>query len=115
MLEDWGQVVAFDPGQVLRPASLDELKAIVERGDPLRVLGSLHSCSQIVVADTVLDPTGLPKSIEFDDGDGAVVATANVTFDEFNAALGRRGKSVTATGGTHHQTLAGLISTATAP
>jgi FAD/FMN-containing dehydrogenase len=57
----------------------------------------------------------MPRAIDFDAGDGAVVATANVTLHEFLAALSRRGKSVTATGGTDHQTLAGLISTGTAP
>ena len=45
----------------------------------------------------------------------AVTATANVSLHEFLAELGRHGKSVTATGGTDHQTLAGLISTGTAP
>ena len=38
-----------------------------------------------------------------------------MTLHDFLAELGRRGKSVTATGGTDHQTLAGLISTGTAP
>ena len=67
------------------------------------------------MADAILDTSGLPKTIEFDDGDAAVEASANVSLHDFLAVLGRRGKSVTATGGTDHQTLAGLISTATAP
>ena len=101
---------------------MDELKAMLEqihRGEVgngrVRVLGSLHSCSKIVVSDTVLDVAGLPKTIELEAGDEAVVASANVTLHEFLAELGRRGKSVTATGGTDEQTLAGLISTGTAP
>ena len=81
----------------------------------MRVPGSLHSCSEIVVSDTLLDISALPKSIELEDGDAAVTATANVSLHEFLAELGRHGKSVTATGGTDHQTLAGLISTGTAP
>jgi FAD/FMN-containing dehydrogenase len=81
----------------------------------VRVPGSLHSCSKIVVSDTVLDTSALPKAIELDPGGDAVEATANVTLHEFLAELGRHGKSVTATGGTDHQTLAGLISTGTAP
>ena len=44
-----------------------------------------------------------------------MVASANVTLHEFLGELGRHGKSVTATGGTDQQTLAGLISTGTAP
>jgi FAD/FMN-containing dehydrogenase len=122
VLEDWGELISFAPGVVLRPSSIDELKDMLERvhrgelaNGAVRVPGSLHSCSQIVVADAVLDTSGLPKRIDFDAGDEAVEATANVTLHEFLAELGRRGKSVTATGGTDHQTLAGLISTGTAP
>lgn len=119
---DWAQLVSFRPDLVLHPTSLDELRALLEQvhrgelGDgAVRIPGSLHSCSEIVVSDTLLDTSGLPRAIEFDAGDAAVVATANVTLHEFLAELGRRGKSVTATGGTDHQTLAGLISTGTAP
>ncbi len=122
VMEDWGQLISFRPGVVLRPASLDELKDMLERvhrgelgNGAVRVPGSLHSCSKIVVSDALLDTSGLPKAIEFDAGDEAVEATANVTFHEFLAELGRRGKSVTATGGTDQQLLAGLISTGTAP
>jgi len=121
-MEDWAQLISFSPEILLRPESLDELKETLERihrgelgNGRLRVQGSLHSCSEIVVSDAILDTSGMPKTIEFDAGDAAVVASANVTLHEFLAELGRRGKSVTATGGTDHQTLAGLISTGTAP
>jgi len=119
VLEDWGQLISFDPATVLRPASIDELKAALERvhadGGRVRVPGSLHSCSKIVVSDSIIDTSGFPKAIDFEPGDEAVVASANVTLHEFLGELGRHGKSVTATGGTDQQTLAGLISTGTAP
>lgn len=119
-LEDWGQLISFTPSEVLRPASIDELKQQLEEiasrdGGRVRVLGSLHSCAKIAVADSVIDVSGLPKAIELDAGDGAVEATANVSLHQFLAELGAHGKSLTATGGTDHQTLAGLISTGTAP
>jgi FAD/FMN-containing dehydrogenase len=121
-MEDWGRLISFRPDLVLRPASIDELAGMLERisrgelgGGRVRVPGSLHSCSEIVVSDAILDISTLPKTIEFEAGDDAVTASANVTLHEFLAELGRRGKSVTATGGTDHQTLAGLISTGTAP
>jgi FAD/FMN-containing dehydrogenase len=118
-MEDWARLISFRPKAVLRPTSLDDLKAALEQAhrdsDVIRVPGSLHSCSEIVVADTILDTGSLPQEIHFEQDDELVVATANVTLHEFLAALGRRGKSVTATGGTDHQTLAGLISTGTAP
>jgi FAD binding domain/D-arabinono-1,4-lactone oxidase len=122
VIEDWARLVSFRPELVLRPTSVDELKTMLERihrgelgNGVVRVPGSLHSCSRIVVSDAVLDTSALPKTIEFEGGNAAVVASANVTLHEFLAELGRRGKSVTATGGTDHQTLAGLISTGTAP
>jgi FAD/FMN-containing dehydrogenase len=121
-IEDWAQLISFHPDLVLRPTSVDELKTMLERihrgelgNGVVRVPGSLHSCSHIVVSEALLDTSGLPKAIEFDAGDQAVEASANVTLHEFLAELGRHGKSVTATGGTDHQTLAGLISTGTAP
>jgi FAD/FMN-containing dehydrogenase len=121
-MEDWGKIISFRPGLVLRPTSLDELKAMLERihrgelgNGRVRVPGSLHSCSEIAVSDAILDTSALPKTMDFEAGNAAVVASANVTLHEFLAELGRRGKSVTATGGTDHQTLAGLISTGTAP
>lgn len=121
-LEDWAKLISFSPELVLRPTSLDELKATLERihagelsHNRVRVPGSLHSCSKIVVSDAILDTSALPKTMEFDAGDAAVEASANVTLHEFLAELSRHGKSVTATGGTDHQTLAGLISTGTAP
>lgn len=118
-LEDWGRLVTFRPREILRPTSIGELKRMLQQlhhaGRTVRVPGSLHSCSEIVVADTLLDTSRLPKAIDFEPGDQAVVATANVTLHDFLAALGQRGRSVTATGGTDHQTLAGLISTGTAP
>lgn len=121
-MEDWGQVFSFEPELVLEPTSLDQLKRMLEQvhagelgNGRVRVLGSLHSCAEIVVAETILDTSRLPKTIVFDRGDTSVEASANVSLHEFLAELGSRGKSVTATGGTDHQTLAGLISTGTAP
>jgi FAD/FMN-containing dehydrogenase len=121
-LQDWGELIAFEPSTVLSPTSIAELKGILEkvaRGEigngRVRVPGSLHSCSEIVVNDAILDVSSLPKSIELEAGDTAVTATANVSLHEFLAELGEHGRSVTATGGTDHQTLAGLISTGTAP
>lgn len=121
-LQDWGELISFAPSTVLRPGSVEELKEMLEkvhRGEigngRVRVPGSLHSCSEIAVGEAIVDVSSLPQSIELEAGDTAVTATANVSLHEFLAELGRHGKSVTATGGTDHQTLAGLISTGTAP
>jgi hypothetical protein len=110
-------LISFEPRTVLRPTSIDELKRMLEQvhrdGGRVRVPGSLHSCSQIVVSDTILDTSQLPKQIDVQTE--TVEATANVTLHDFLEELSKHGRSATATGGVDHQTLAGLISTGTAP
>lgn len=122
MIQDWGKVVAFQPKLYLRPQSLKELKdflPVIQSGifasGSLRVLGGLHSCSDICANDVVVDLEDLPQTIEFNPDDSVVTVSANWHFHEFLRALAEKGKSITATGGTDRQTLAGIISTNTAP
>jgi hypothetical protein len=121
VFQDWAHMVSFQPQLYFRPQSLDELKSFLSSllSGPLqkfhpRVLGGMHSCSAICVSDAIIDVSDLPKTIEFNQDSSVVTASANWHLHEFLAALGERGKSITATGGTDHQTLAGIISTNTA-
>ena len=122
VVEDWADMVRFEPGLYARPKSLDELQQTLSRlvsgglpADGIRVLGGLHSCAHICECAAVIDVTALPQTLEFDADDSAVVATANWHLHAFLEECGKRGKSLAATGGTDAQTLAGLISTNTAP
>lgn len=120
--QDWAGVVSFRPKLYYRPQTIFDLKAFllgIQLGylpqDAPRVLGGLHSCSDICVSDTIIDSSALPRTIEFDPDLTRVTVTANWHLHDFLQALGERGKSISATGGTDHQTLAGVISTNTAP
>ncbi len=119
---DWARFVSFQPRLYFRPQDLDELKSFltgilqgVIRQKSIRVLGGLHSCSDICVSDAIIDVSDLPKTIEFDANNTIVTVSANWHLHDFLAALSQHGKSLSATGGTDEQTLAGLISTDTAP
>ena len=119
---DWANFVLFQPKLYFKPQDLDELKSFLVafqqgafRNRHLRVLGGLHSCSDICVSDTIIDTSDLPRTIEFDTNHAAVTVSANWHLHDFLAALSEHGKSISATGGTDEQTLAGLISTNTAP
>ncbi len=57
----------------------------------------------------------MPRTIEFNADHTTVIVSANWHLHDFLAALSEHGKSISATGGTDEQTLAGLISTNTAP
>ena len=119
---DWARFVSFTPQLYFRPQSLDELKGFLlsiykgpfKQKKP-RVLGGMHSCSDISVSDAVIDVSDLPRTIEFNDDFSTVTVTANWHFHDFLLALSEHGKSISATGGTDEQTLAGIISTNTAP
>ena len=122
LFQDWARFVSFQPRLYFRPQDLAELKRFltgVQQGlfkpGTLRVLGGLHSCSDICVSDAIVDVSDLPKTIEFDADHTLVTVSANWHLHDFLLALSEHGKSISATGGTDHQTLAGLISTTTAP
>ena len=120
--QDWAQFVSFRPQLYFRPQDPDELRSFltgVQQGalgprNP-RILGGLHSCSDICVSDAIVDVSDLPKTIEFSADSTTVTASANWHLHDFLSALSEHGKSLNATGGTDAQTLAGLISTNTAP
>ena len=58
----------------------------------------------------------MPKEpLQFTSGDQQVTVSANWKLRDFLRELGTRDKSITATGGTDDQTLAGLLTTNTAP
>ncbi len=120
--QDWSRIVAFEPKMYFKPNDVDELVGFltaVAKGlvkvDRLRTLGSMHSCSDICVSNAIIDVSGLEKTIVFEPDTSVVTVTANWRLHDFLLELSKVGKSLPATGGTDEQTLAGLISTATAP
>jgi hypothetical protein len=121
-IQDWARFVSFRPHLYFRPQNLEDLKSFMTavqlgifKQKGVRVLGGLHSCSDICVSDTIVDVGDLPHTLEFDADNSHVIVSANWHFHDFLLALSQRGKSISATGGTDHQTLAGIISTDTAP
>ena len=122
IFHDWARFVSFQPQLYFRPRDLDELRDFligiqqgIFRPGYLRVLGGLHSCSDVCVSDAILDVSDLPRTLEFSAESTLVTVSANWHLHDFLLALSEHGKSLSATGGTDHQTLAGLISTDTAP
>lgn len=121
VVTDWGYLVKFTPSAYLVPSDIPSLIAAIQaylarpapRGT-LRFLGGLHSCTDIFEGDTVIDTSQMPKTIVYDAGNGACVVTGNWHLHAFLAEVATRGKSLSATGGTDAQMLAGLISTNTA-
>lgn len=109
--QDWARFVAFQPQLYFRPQTLAELKSFltaVRQGifkpGHLRVLGGLHSCSDICVSDAIVDVSDLLRTIEFDADHTLVTVSTNWHLHDFLLALSEHDKSISATGGTDKQT-----------
>jgi FAD/FMN-containing dehydrogenase len=117
---------SVDPLRVYRPASIDEVAAIVDEarrtGVTARAVGSGHSWSDVAlttgfVLDTRLlsevpssEPDFLRRGWE---GRPLVRAGAGIRIRELNAWLDDHGLALSNMGGYDHQTVAGVISTST--
>lgn len=125
VVEDWGKVIAFTPELYFAPTSIEELTAFLDARlaetplRPLRFVGGLHSCSPIYVTETVVDTQRLPLEFTIDEAPGGgsaqAVASGHMHAHDFLARAAAAGFSLSCSGGTDHQTMAGLISTNTAP
>jgi FAD/FMN-containing dehydrogenase len=118
---DWANVVSFQPSLYFRPKTWEKLTQFLHHfvtnnlTTQLRVMGSLHSCSNICESDAILDLSDIPKTIQFSENNTIAIASANFKLRDFLTQLHIVGKSIHCCGGTDEQTLAGLISTNTAP
>ena len=125
VIHDWGEVISFSPDTYFTPISLqeltDHLTLLLKTGTggrKLRFLGGQHSCSEIFEGDIVINTSKLPLAFDVSAGpDGKkniVTASAWMHCHEFLYRAAKCGLSMTASGGTDAQTMAGLISTNTA-
>ncbi|MCY1081959.1 D-arabinono-1,4-lactone oxidase [Archangium lansingense] len=121
-IEDWSGVASFEPSLYFKPQDQEELEGFLQliaqglfKGKRIRVPGGLHSCARILESDAILDTSAMPLELEFSDNDTKVTVSSNWKLHDFLLELSKRNKSLEATGGTDAQTLAGLLTTNTAP
>lgn len=75
----------------------------------------MHSCAKIFKSDAIINTEDMPHTIEWNHDNTMVTVSLNWHFGNFQLELSKRDKSVNAMAGEDSQTLAGLISTDTAP
>ena len=117
VIRNWARNQAFTPSVVLRPRSVDELRAAVllARG-PLRVLGSLHSFSRAAdpgVGGTALVLDGLAAAPALDARAGRVRVRASTSYGELAKALAGSGWALPNMASLPHISVAGAVATAT--
>jgi xylitol oxidase len=110
---NWAGSVTFQ-AEVRRPSTLDEVRALVTRGDKVRVIGSGHSFNDI--ADTphvLLSLAELPATFEIDRDARTVKVAGSLRYAEVGRRLHERGYALHNLASLPHISVAGSIATGT--
>jgi alditol oxidase len=101
-------------GRVVRPQSVDELRALVATQDRIRALGTRHSFTDIADTDGVLvSLDGLPLAPRIDEPRHSVSVAGGTTFHILSQQLDRQGWALATMASLPHISVAGAIATGT--
>lgn len=117
MERNWAGNISYEPGSVLRPTSIEELRQAVAgaaaAGTTVRALGSRHSFNRIAHADTVIDTTGMPERFEVDQDRTSVTVSGAMTYGRLVELLAPLDLAVHNLASLPHISIAGAIATGT--
>jgi xylitol oxidase len=108
---NWAGTVTYRAARVHRPASVDELRAVVAAAPHIRALGSRHSFSDIGDSDELLALDRLPAGVRA--GDGSVTLGAGLTYAALAQAMAPHGLALHNLASLPHISVAGAVATGT--
>ncbi|MEJ3745733.1 FAD-binding protein [Actinomycetes bacterium KLBMP 9797] len=114
LITNWARNVTFGARRLHRPASLDELCAVVAGADRIRALGSGHSFNRI--ADTpgdLVSVADLPRVMDVDSVRGTVTVSAGLRYGDVAPHLHAAGFALHNLGSLPHISIAGACATGT--
>jgi xylitol oxidase len=111
---NWAGNVRYSTGNVLYPASVEEVQQIVRKHDKLRALGTGHSFNTIADSEhSLLSLRALNKVVSLDRSASTVTVEAGMTYGELAPYLSRNGYALHNLASLPHISIAGACSTAT--
>ena len=111
---NWAGNIAFGAARVHRPASVEELRAIVAGSAKVRVLGTGHSFNDIAdTAGDLVSVADLPRVVDIDRAHSSVRVAAGLRYGEFVAELDAAGLALPNLGSLPHISVAGACATGT--
>ncbi|SEG74216.1 xylitol oxidase [Actinacidiphila yanglinensis] len=114
MRTNWAGNLTFAAERVHRPATLDELRALVSGGRRVKALGSGHSFNDVADTDGYLvELTALPAEIDIDSAAGTVRVAAGVRYAELAAELYAHGFALPNLASLPHISVGGSVATGT--
>jgi L-gulono-1,4-lactone dehydrogenase len=109
---NWARQQRCAPEEIVRPASEEELAAVVSGAARVKIAGSGHSFTDIACTDgLMLDLSGMRRVLSVEGSD--VTVEAGITLHDLGEELRARGLAMENQGDVDPQTVAGAISTAT--
>jgi xylitol oxidase len=113
-ITNWAGNVTFRAARTHRPASVDELRAVVSGADRVRVLGTGHSFNRLADTDAdLVSVAGLPPTVEIAADRRSVTVAAGVRYGELAERLHAEGLALHNLASLPHISVAGACATAT--
>jgi xylitol oxidase len=110
---NWAGTHTYRARTIHRPATLDELRAIVSRAPRIRVLGSRHSFTDLPDTHELVALDALPAAIAVDRDAGTVTFGAALRYGDLAEALESEGLALHNLASLPHISVAGAAATAT--
>jgi xylitol oxidase len=111
--ENWAGNITYSTDRVHTPASIDEVRSVIQSCSKLRALGSRHSFNAI--ADSTADQISLQHfdQIEIDEKAHTVTVGAGIKYGQLAPVIDARGYALHNLASLPHISVAGAIATAT--
>jgi len=110
---NWGGNHTYRAPDVMRPASIDDLSAIVRSSNQVAAIGTRHSFNAIGDADTIIDLSSLDLPVVVDDDAGTVSTSPAASYAQLSSELAARGRALHNLASLPHISIGGAISTGT--
>jgi alditol oxidase len=112
-LTNWAGNYTYRATNLHRPASLDELSAIVASAPKIRALGSRHCFNDIADSAELISVEGLDQAIEIDRDASTVTFNAAMRYGDLALALERQGLAIHNMASLPHISVGGAVATST--
>ncbi|MEV8249533.1 D-arabinono-1,4-lactone oxidase [Microbacterium sp. NPDC076768] len=111
---NWAGNLQYRASTLAHPTSLDELRALVARGGPMRVLGSRHCFNDIADTDgTLIVLDRLPFLFEVNEQRDAVRVSGGLRYGDISSHLDAAGLAIANLASLPHISIAGATATGT--
>lgn len=113
---NWAGNLEYRADRIERPASVDELRALLSSAGPnsVRMLGSRHSFNDLAdTTGTLIETAGLPAGLAVADDRRSVTVSGGVRYGELALELERQGLALASLASLPHISVAGAVATGT--